>query len=128
MGAGLPAGVWDAERGGRAAVALEGSPIARWTSLARAPDDPPVELLVLRRFPSSVSASPDRLVVRLRGPAELGAEEKTLYKRGDDRPSSFLKASAVLSSAAAATSMSMSRPSGSLVCRRIDAAMRDGDE
>lgn len=97
------------------------------TSLANALADAPVLLLVLRlaltssesrrRSAGGVVASPLRLVVRLREPIDAGPpeEEKTLERRGEERPSSFRSASAVPSSAAAATSMSMSRPSGSLV-------------
>lgn len=125
MGAGLPAGVCDVLMGRREGCELSNSAMARSTSLASTPADPPVLLLVLRlalgssesrrKSAGGVAASPLRLVVRLRDPEEAGGPEKTLERRGDERPSSFLNASAVPSSAAAATSMSISRPSGSRV-------------
>lgn len=48
--------------------------------------------------------------------------------RGELMPSSLARAAAVPSSIAAACSMSTSTPSSSRVCRRMEAAMMDGDE
>lgn len=142
-GAGLPPELTGCDLDGLMNKALLGpsSPppiIALSISFANPADDPPVLVLVrLFILNSSESrwlsvpgsgASPLRLVVRIFEAGTAVPLVKTRDMRGEERPSSFLSASAVPSSTDAAVSMSTPWSSRSLVCRKIDAAMREGDE